>query len=60
MSSPSGCVTVVLRGATIVGLKGDPTRIERTGHEVLLQDVLAAFRRAQGYGSGRSSQGRTG
>ncbi len=60
VSSPSGCVTVVLRGATIVGLKGDPTRIERTGHEVLLQDVLAAFRRAQGYGSGRSSQGRTG
>ncbi len=49
VSSPSGCVTVVLRGTNIVGLRGDPTRIERTGHDLLLQDVLTAFRRAQGH-----------
>lgn len=45
--SPAGCITARLRGSEVVGIDGDPGRIEVTNHHLLRQDVLAGFRRAQ-------------
>lgn len=47
VTSPSSCVTVLLRGASVVGIRGNPSRIENIGHDLLRQEVLTAFRRAQ-------------